>query len=181
MKQIFLHDKLGEKFGKEWSLDVSTPAEAIRAICANKPSFHKYVAEKSLGGVNYAFKIGKQFISKDEIDLITGDEEPYHIIPAPAGSGDIFIMILMSVLAAAVSYILFSQSKPPRPEDPVQKSSYLFQGAANTAAQGNFVPIGYGRLRVGSAVISASTLAAPMSQITHKNKIDTNILYPNIS
>jgi|TARA_R110000851_G_scaffold233970_3_gene386489 predicted phage tail protein len=181
MKQIFLHDKLGEKFGREWSLDVSTPAEAIRAICVNEPSFHKYIAEKSLNGVNYALKIGKQFISKEEIDLITTDEKPYHIIPAPAGSGELAIMILMSVLAAAVSYVLFSQSKPPRPEDPVQKSSYLFQGATNTAAQGNFVPIGYGRLRVGSAVISASTLAAPMSQITHEKSIDVNILEPNIS
>ena len=181
MKQIFLHGKLGEKFGKEWNLDVSTPAEAIRAICVNKPAFYKYIADKSMDGANYALKIGKQFISKDEMHLITEDEEPYHIITAPAGSADIAIMILMSIAAAAVSYILFSQSKPPRPEDPVSKSSYLFQGATNTVAQGNFVPIGYGRLRVGSAVISSSTLAAPMSQITHQKSIDVNILEPNIS
>ena len=34
--------------------------------------------------------------------------------------------------------------------------SYLFNGAVNTTAQGHPVPIGYGRLIVGSAVISAS-------------------------
>lgn len=181
MKQVFLHGRLGEKFGKEWLLDVSSPAEALRAICANKPSFRQYVAEKSLSGVNYALKIGKQFVSKDEVELVIDDEEPYNIIPAPAGSGEILLMVLLSAAAAAISYILFSQSKPPRPEDPVQRSSYLFQGAVNTAAQGNFVPIGYGRLRVGSAVVSASTLAAPMSQITHDKEINVNILEPNIS
>jgi len=33
--------------------------------------------------------------------------------------------------------------------------SYVFNGAVNTSAQGNPVPVGYGRLIVGSAVISA--------------------------
>jgi len=33
--------------------------------------------------------------------------------------------------------------------------SYLFGGAVNTANQGNPIPIGYGRLRIGSQVIAA--------------------------
>ncbi len=40
-------------------------------------------------------------------------------------------------------------------ERPENKPSYLFSGAVNTTQQGNPVPIGYGRLRVGSQVISA--------------------------
>jgi len=34
-------------------------------------------------------------------------------------------------------------------------SSYVFNGAVNTTAQGHPVPVGYGRMIVGSAVISA--------------------------
>jgi len=40
-------------------------------------------------------------------------------------------------------------------ERPENKPSYVFNGAVNTTAQGNPVPVGYGRLIVGSAVISA--------------------------
>ncbi len=40
-------------------------------------------------------------------------------------------------------------------ERPENKPSYSFNGAVNTTAQGHLVPVGYGRLIVGSAVISA--------------------------
>lgn len=42
-------------------------------------------------------------------------------------------------------------SKPNEQNEP----SYVFDGAVNTTAQGQPVPIGYGRMIVGSAVISA--------------------------
>lgn len=38
---------------------------------------------------------------------------------------------------------------------PQNQPSYVFNGAVNTTAQGQPVPVGYGRLIVGSAVISA--------------------------
>jgi predicted phage tail protein len=40
-------------------------------------------------------------------------------------------------------------------ERPENQPSYTFNGAVNTTAQGQPVPLGYGRLVVGSAVISA--------------------------
>jgi predicted phage tail protein len=48
---------------------------------------------------------------------------------------------------------------PPKDLSPgsqdTSSPSYAFNGAVNTTAQGNPVPVGYGRLIVGSAVISA--------------------------
>lgn len=41
------------------------------------------------------------------------------------------------------------------PERPDNKPSFAFDGPVNTTAQGNPVPVCYGRLRVGSQVISA--------------------------
>jgi predicted phage tail protein len=47
----------------------------------------------------------------------------------------------------------------PMSTDPAErqdnKPSYVFNGAVNTTAQGQPVPVGYGRMIVGSAVISA--------------------------
>lgn len=42
---------------------------------------------------------------------------------------------------------------------PDNGASYNFNGAVNTSAQGNPIPIGYGRMIVGSAVISAGIYA----------------------
>jgi predicted phage tail protein len=38
---------------------------------------------------------------------------------------------------------------------PENKPSFLFDGPVNTIAQGHPVPVGYGEMYVGSAVISA--------------------------
>lgn len=44
-------------------------------------------------------------------------------------------------------------------DNPENGASYAFNGAVNTTAQGNPVPLGYGRMIVGSAVISAGIYA----------------------
>lgn len=42
---------------------------------------------------------------------------------------------------------------------PTNLPSYTFNGAVNTTAQGNPVPVGYGRMIIGSAVVSAGITA----------------------
>lgn len=44
-------------------------------------------------------------------------------------------------------------------ESPENKPSYAFGGPVNTIAQGNPVPIGYGKRRIGGAIISAGIYA----------------------
>lgn len=59
-----------------------------------------------------------------------------------------------------VGSLLAPQPKATDPaESPENKPSYAFNGAVNTTAQGQPVPVGYGRLIVGSAVISAGIQA----------------------
>ena len=61
-----------------------------------------------------------------------------------------------SLVLGGVSQLLTPSPKSNAPsERPENKPSYVFDGAVNTTAQGQPVPIGYGRMIVGSAVISA--------------------------
>lgn len=46
---------------------------------------------------------------------------------------------------------------------PDNKPSYVFNGGVNTSAQGYPVPVGYGRMIVGSAVISAGIVAEELA------------------
>lgn len=67
-----------------------------------------------------------------------------------------------SLVLGGVSSLLFS---PPTTADggSYEKTSnlpsYVFNGAVNTTRQGNAIPVGYGRMRIGSQVISAGLFA----------------------
>ena len=67
----------------------------------------------------------------------------------------------VSMVLGGVTQML---SPPPKVdagggERPENKPSYVFNGAVNTTAQGNPVPVGYGRMKVGGAVVSAGLSA----------------------
>lgn len=69
-------------------------------------------------------------------------------------------MMGMSMMLGGVMQLLSPQMKGLSAGDSVENgASYTFNGAVNTTAQGNPVPLGYGRMIVGSAVISAGIYA----------------------
>lgn len=69
-----------------------------------------------------------------------------------------------SMVLGGVSQLLFSPPKVSTGlgERPENKPSYAFGGAVNVTGQGNPVPICYGRLRVGSQVISTGLSVAQL-------------------
>ncbi len=67
-----------------------------------------------------------------------------------------FTAIGVSLVIGGVSQMLFAPKTPESVERPENNPSFAFDGAVNTAAQGNPVPVLYGGpLIVGSQVISA--------------------------
>ena len=91
--------------------------------------------------------------------LIIGAPYLAAVLPASmwvAGTSAI-TSIGVSMALGGVSQMLFSppQAQSGGMERPENKPSYAFDGAVNTAAQGNPVPLCYGRMIVGSQVISA--------------------------
>lgn len=62
----------------------------------------------------------------------------------------------LAMMIGGVIQMLSPQPKLPAGQNEAdKKNSAVFSGPVNTTAQGNPVPVGYGRLVVGSAVISA--------------------------
>lgn len=75
-----------------------------------------------------------------------------------AGIGGALIVAGLGLITAGVINLI---SSPPKFEDFREiknggRSSYLFSGPQNTVREGGPVPVGYGRLIVGSQVLSAS-------------------------
>ena len=223
MKKVVLRGELGKQFGRVHHFDLNTPAEAIRALCANFEGFQQALISSAEHGIGYMVQVGKDVIRpEEEMHNPTGQFEEISITPVlvgAGGAGGSFGAIAAGVALIAISLILpggglfggtvfgafggpvanaalltqvatvasvvgaglilygTSQLLSPQPADlpgltggspdrrdsfsPTKnepadnRSSYIYNGAVNLTAQGNPVPICYGRMRVGSVVVSA--------------------------
>jgi len=217
LKSVKLYGELAEKYGKEWSLDIESPAEAIRALCANNKGFRQFVDSSEERGVGYKVVVADQVLENPfaEIQNPTGRQE-IKIIPvvggAKSGIGQVIIGALMiyaavmtaglavqgaaltaaggagtaaggaiaglshgaifsigaanlggmslmaakfgaALLLGGIASMLAPTPKPVEDKESVQ--NYAFNGAANTTRQGVCIPVCYGQLIVGGAVISS--------------------------
>ncbi|MBS3890226.1 tail assembly protein [Serratia marcescens] len=161
-------------------LCVNTPQEAIKALCTVLPGFETFMQTSKRRGLTFAIFNGKRNIDRDELNF-SGAEE-IKIVPVIIGSkkAGMFQTILGAVLVVAGALLWATPMGAPlvasgagmvlggvvqmlspmqgglaRREDPDNKPSYAFGGPVNTIAQGNPIPIGYGKRRIGGAIISA--------------------------
>jgi predicted phage tail protein len=186
MKKIQLLGELGKKFGKSFDFDVRNPAEAVKALCANFPEFKQHLVDSEKRGIAYKVLVGKEAKSVDELHNPSG-KDSIKFVPILQGAGGGTLNVILGAVLIAASFIPFLapispylmsagiamviggvvQMLTPMPNlnadtsnnQPDNKPSYAFNGAVNTTAQGYPVPVGYGRMIVGSAVISAGIVA----------------------
>ena len=206
--KVRLHGELGQVFGSEYRMAVSSFSEAIHAInIKNRGKLYPWLYERDKSGVKYKIVINNEdfkcdndltVLSKDSVSsalvsdltikrtidsidivpIIEGaDSDVFGIITlvlgviliatgigAPAGfqflgmSAGTLALVGVALLAGGIISLL---SKPPQFEDfrdisNSGRTSYLFSGPQNTIGEGGPVPIGYGRLIIGSQTIAAS-------------------------
>ena len=157
MKNVYLHGELGSTLGKRWELEVDSVQEALWAIEANTGKLTKFLSENQDKFQHYTFLVDDKTLERQtELESsLPRKSRNIHIMPQISGS-ELVTIITAIVTAVATGLIMQALFKPPKPKEEKETKSYLFSGPVNTAAQGVPIPIGYGRLRVGSTVISAS-------------------------
>ena len=181
MTKIQLYGALRKKFGRFFTLNVSSAAEAIRALCAVVPGFETYLREHSAPG--YKVLVADEPQTADELSKPCGGQV-IKIVPVVAGGkSEIIPIILGIVLVVAGSYAtvhggptvgpmmvsmgwgmifggvaqLIAGNPQMDKAGSENDAGHSFNGAENTTAEGHCVPIGYGELIIGSRVISAGT------------------------
>lgn len=82
----------------------------------------------------------------------------YSSIAAYAATG--MMVVGTALVMSGISNLLFSPTTPQARDAEEQYTSSYFNGAVNLTAQGNPVPLVYGKLRVGSQVVSAGLLTS---------------------
>lgn len=167
---------LGQRFGREFQLDINSPREAMQLLAVNLAGFEQHLIDSHEQGMGYRVVDHRGLAwsgdrTEDELDYPVG-QAVLIIVPAVYGSGGGLFRILAGVALVGVglftgfvplalvgaSLILggIGQLLAPNPNNKDrQKQSYFFNGPINTTNQGNPVPLCYGRLIVGSHVISA--------------------------
>jgi predicted phage tail protein len=190
MLVVYLYGHLAKAYGKRHELDVKSPAEAIRAFSANYKDFKQRVIDgggyrvlagkedraddihlptsrsiKIIPVIQGSGGLGKIVLGAALIAAsfyLPGTQFISAFSSFSFSASAIASSVGFSLLLGGVSQLLFS---PPKAESGEgeradNKPSYNFNGAVNTSGQGNAISLAYGRLRVGSQLISAGTETA---------------------
>lgn len=181
MTEIRLGSTLGKKYGRSHRvhLDTKTPAEAMRWFFSQFPEARRFFATAHEKGIQFAVFRGRgesrENIGRDQLGEPGGD--CITITPVHAGAKAGVLQLVLGIVLIVVGAFTYNpalismgigialggvvQMLTPQPkvnknaDSANNQSSYVFNGPTNTTAQGNCVPVVYGRLRVGSAVVSA--------------------------
>lgn len=179
LKTIMLHGVLAEKFGREFKLAVLTAKEATHAIACQIPEFKKFMLEAEQNGMRFAVFADEKNIGEKDIESVTS-AKVIHVVPKIMGAGGdtmgwlqviggailvgvgVFVPGMQWAIGAGVglmiggaaSLLMPSPTLDSQDEDG-NKANYGFGGAVTTVAQGNPVPILYGRRYIGGFICSA--------------------------
>jgi len=184
---IKLSGSLAAKFGRvhQRLLETGTTNEAFSALKNTLQGFELFIKEQAKLGLRYAIFRNGRNTGQDEFDL-AGTRE-IRIVPVIGGSkragvmqtiigavlivvgvfttifGDYsgsVIQVGVAMVAGGVVQMLSPQAKGLKGREAAENApSYAFGGAVNTTAAGNPVGIGYGKRRIGGAIISAGIYA----------------------
>ena len=173
MTNVIIHGRFGEVVGKHHNFACSKLSEVFRAIESNTGMLRKYTSSNRKRKMSI-FVNGKAASDKN-FDLVNVKNSKVVILPILMGAIGITIMTAITTaatltvkakIAAVIINIAFAigmsllMSKLLAPDDPdtASTSSYVFNQAENVVRQGSPVPVGYGRFKVGSTILSVSLI-----------------------
>lgn len=176
---VILDGPMGKAFGRKWELAVNSPKEALAMVNANKPGVFNWIRSNLKKYASYRVTCTYHDGKKEDLDNDTykADRSLKEIRFTPIIQGAsatmkvVLGMVLIVVGALTLEYggeYLISagismmaggiaQMLSPKKKDKEDSgtSSHYFNGVVNNTEQGIPVPLIYGRVLVGSQLISA--------------------------
>lgn len=156
MITVKLEGSLAKDLGKNWELDVESVFEIFQAFNANLDNFSKIFADWQKLFSHFIVYIdgkampahllkSKTLKNKKEVSIVP-------IIQGGAITGSTWL-IITGITMMVLSIVLMFVLSPKAPKD-IKTDSTVIGGVRNVLNRNIVIPIGYGRLRVGSAVVS---------------------------
>lgn len=172
MTKINLHGILKYEFGEVIPLSITRTREVIDAIDSVKKDFRARIYELARENIHFNIIADGQSIKDLNQFEMKKNFKQIDIVPIIAGGitgVEIAWMIAIMIVSMAIQYAM--QPKPPKIEQQQlqsevsgRKGSFIFSNRANLTQQGQPVPVGYGRLRVGTSTIQATIKSYPQTE-----------------
>jgi predicted phage tail protein len=170
MVNIKLHGIFESYVKTEWHLNVKTVFEAFEAIEANSGKLLEALGNFQEYLTHFIIYVDDKPVSHEYFNSpILKKDSKIEVVPLILGSTiagiDILIAILLIAISTGISMLITSLMTPKAPKD-IKNNSRLFSGYENVTKRNVSIPIGYGRLKIGSIVIA--------NDIVLTNKINNN-------
>jgi len=181
LTKVILEGPLGKQFGREWEFAIDSPREALRMVEANSPGVFAWIKQNLQKYSRYRVVCERddgviEDLDNDTYLLNQGRLKSVRFVPLVEGASNVLKIVVgivligvgiffqqpwatklgIAVLAAGVVGALSPRPKMDTTGNSEGKASYLFDGPANTTAQGSPVQLIYGRVLAGSHAISAA-------------------------
>jgi len=176
MTELNIEGKLGKVFGSTWELNVSNFVELFSALEANTQKLRNYL--RTNRKEYWAIFVDGERVDADGFLFDNIKNKKIQIIPILAGAAGtiaaaivvemgitstfgalVMEFVLTAIISTAISFgISLLIAKILKSDDPeaVNTTSYIISSPENVASQGQVVPVGYGRIRTGSKIISVA-------------------------
>jgi len=188
MTDVFIHGILAKEYQAHFKFNLKSSTDVLKAIDCNREGFIARIFQLQKEGFYYDVIVDKKIIKNAEDFKVLSKASRIDLVPVIIGSGEIFAIgkfiagilfpaagaslgakVFAAVALAGISYLLTPKPDLGLPaqqeisaEAAAQKESYVFSGNVNLTRQGTPLPLGYGRLKVGSSVVQASVRSFPL-------------------
>lgn len=110
MKVVKVYGALRKRLGQcRFQFEADTPAQAIKALCANFPGLDKWLIDSEQDGVGYRVTIGKERIGEAEAGALLlpwSERDVFSITPVIAGAGQGAGSIFAGIGLVALAIVL---------------------------------------------------------------------------
>lgn len=168
MTEIHLHGVLGQKYGKLHKFSVKEPKDIVRALEANYEDFSKDLKDLLKKNIVYTIVADNKWVQGTSFDK--NKIKKIDFVPVIVGSGWIATAVALVIAIASAVYSYVQAGKQQYPQIPgaegvssANSRSLSFSSRENITEQGNPVPLAYGRMKIGSAVIQSSVKSFPLT------------------
>lgn len=167
-----------KQFGSNFRLDCKTPAEVVQALTSQIPKLRQFIQQ----GL-FTVRVGREYLDnrylEQGLNQHLKDDSTVHFTPVLKGSkkaglfqtivGAVMVVVGaftslvggaaliaggIGLMAGGVAQMLTKMPSMSTGRDAEKKQSTSFSNLSNMAAQGRPMPLAYGRIRVGSLIIS---------------------------
>lgn len=167
-----------KQFGTEFRLDCKTPAEVVQALTSQIPKLRQFIQQ----GL-FTVRVGREYLDnrylEQGLNQHLKEDATVHFTPVLKGSkkaglfqtivGAVMVVVGaftswaggaaliaggIGLIAGGVAQMLTKMPSMSTGKDAERKQSTSFSNLSNMAAQGRPMPLAYGRIRVGSLIIS---------------------------